>query len=276
MDEILASLDAVAPLRIAQKCDAFRKVKTFDAFQEQRAELLAASLLARAEIDFEFGRDHPDLEVDGGAWGIEVGTRKLDHPWLIHDLLEERLSDRSDLHVVLTFDGRPLGLGAKQVTDIVDAIAAESYPNGRSNRQFENAGLTVAVMTGTGVPESQVVLDFGARSGSELTDHLAEVEREIDNKIREKERQAGRMPTMLLLDFSRTGWAWLRPGPVWIPVLRSKIAGTPFVGLGLVISTLDRSLPMQLHAALDSERAPTEMETAFDKIAAWYHLAVEA
>jgi hypothetical protein len=71
--------------------------------------------------------------------------------------------------------------------------------------------------------------------GVGLTDHLADVEREIDNKIFEKRRQAQRIPTMLLPDFSRVGVAWFRPGSVWLPVLRSKLNGEPFVGLGLMV-----------------------------------------
>jgi len=36
---------------------------------------------------------------------------------------------------------------------------------------------------------------------------MGDVEREIENKAREKERQAGKMPTIVLVDISRVGWA---------------------------------------------------------------------
>jgi hypothetical protein len=54
---------------------------------------------------------------------------------------------------------------------------------------------------------------------------MPEVEREIDNKLREKQRQAMKMPTSLLLDFSRVRWAWLRPAPSGsLPHLGEKLA----------------------------------------------------
>ena len=275
LDRILSRLDAACPLRIGQKRSAFRKVKTFDQIFEQRAELLAASLLAGAGVHFEFARDHPDLLLGGESCGIEIGTRALDDPWKIHNLLELRLAGTTDIHITLTFDGRPLKLGAQRVEDIVDEIATGSYDAPRANLRFDDAGLTVSVMSHTGILDSQVTVNFGARSGSALGPHMSEVEREIDNKISEKRRQAGTVPTMLFLDFSRAGWGWIRPGHVWLPILRSKIQGTPFVGLALMMSTLDQPLPMQLHAVLDPDRAPSELDEATDRLAEWYGLEVQ-
>jgi hypothetical protein len=274
LNEIIESLEQVQPLRLTQKRDAFRALRSFGALLELRAELLAASLLARAGVGFEFASDHPDLVLVGGSGGIEVGTRALDSPRALHDELELRLADRPDLLVLLTFDGRPLKLGAERVDRIVEDVAGRTYSEPSTNLRFEDAALSVGITTGTGFESAQVVLNFGGQSGSELTDHLAEVEREIDNKIAEKRRQAQKMPTALLLDFSRVGVAWLRPGSVWIPVLRSKLNGEPFVGLGLMVSTLDSSLPLHLHAVLEP-RAPAELHEALDKIAEQFNLTTE-
>ena len=73
-------------------------------------------------MGFEFAKDHPDLVLEGEVAGIEVGTRAIDGPWDIHGQLEEVLSDRSDLFIVLTFDGRPLKLGQDRVKEIVEEI----------------------------------------------------------------------------------------------------------------------------------------------------------
>src|ERR1039458_8986041 len=75
LNEILESLELAQPLRINRKRQAFRKIKTFNTLLEQRAELLAASLLARASVNFEFAVDYPDLVLSGNSGGIEVGTR---------------------------------------------------------------------------------------------------------------------------------------------------------------------------------------------------------
>ena len=63
-------------------------------------------------------------------------------------------------------------------------------------------------------------------------------------------------------------------GSVWLEVLRSKLKGGPLVGLGLMVSTLDSSVPLQLHAVLDPA-APPEMHQAFDRIATEFDLHAE-
>jgi hypothetical protein len=274
INEILQSLEDVQPLRLSQKQDAFRTLRSFSSLLALRAELLAASILARAGVQFEFAADHPDLVLAGAVGGIEVGTRALDSPRALYEELELRIADQSDLLVVLTFDDRPLKLGAERVTRIVEDIAGRIYSEPTTNLRFEDAGLTVGITTGTGFEGTQVVINFGARIGSELTHHLAEVEREIDNKIVERRPQAQRMPTMLLLDFSRVGVAWLRPGSVWLPVLRSKLNGESFVGLGLMVSTPDSSLPLHLHMVLQGS-APQELHEALDQVAKRFNLTTE-
>lgn len=274
LDEILQSLEDAQPLRLSRKKETFRKARSVGALLEQRAELQAASLLARAGICFEFAVDHPDLVLEGAVAGIEVGTRELDSPRDLHDQLELRLADHGDLLVVLTFDGRPLKLGAERVARIVESIADVVSQEPSATLRFEDAALSVSISTGAGFESPQVVFNFGGAIGSELTEHLAEVEREIDNKIVEKRHQAQEMPTVLLLDFSRVGAAWLRPGSVWLPVLRSKLNGEPFVGLGLMVSTLASSLPLQLHVVVEPT-APSELHLVFDQIAAHFNLNAE-
>ena len=127
---------------------------------------------------------------------------------------------------------------------------------------------------GTGTHGVQLAVRFGERSGGELTDHMFEVDREVDNLIAKKRRQADRMPTLLLMDFSRTGWSWVRPGSVWTPVLRSKLEGEPYAGLGLMVSTLDRSLPLQLHMVLGPS-VPPELHVTLDRVAEHFNLASE-
>ena len=224
-----------------------------------------------AGVLFEFSVDHPDLVLTGAVGGVEVGTRALDSPRALHEELELRMASQPDLLIMLTFDDRPLKLGVERVQEIVEDIAGRTYSEATTNLRVEDAGLTIGITTGTGFESTQVVMNFG----SELTDHLAEVEREIDNKLAEKRRQAEKMPTILLLDFSRVGVAWLRPGSVWLPVLRSKLSGEPFAaGLGLMVSTLDSSLPIHLHMVLQ-ESAPPELHEALDEIAMRFNLKTE-
>ena len=175
----------------------------------------------------------------------------------------------------LNFDGRPLKLGVERVAQIVEEVMSETERDSTTNLRFEDVGLTVGIGWDTGLSTSEVTLNFGARTESDLTDHFVEIEREIDNKLAEKQQQADKMPTVLLLDFSRVGWAWLRSNPVWIATLRSKLQGQAFVGLGLMVSTLDSSLPLHLVAVLDPS-APSELHQAFERIAQVFNLTIEA
>src|ERR1039458_10595867 len=85
LDEIIRPLELVKPLRIGRKREAFRKLRSLGSLLEMRAELLAASLLARADVGFDFAADHPDLVLEGAVGGIEVGSRDLDSPRDLHD-----------------------------------------------------------------------------------------------------------------------------------------------------------------------------------------------
>jgi hypothetical protein len=273
LDEIIRSIVLAQPLRWAKKRDAFQALTSRDTLLEQRVELLGASLLARAGVAFEFAKDHPDLVLEGGIAGIEVGTRALDHPWRIHDGLEAALTGETNLLIVLTFDSRPLRLGAARVVEIVREIAAQVRRGNLNALRFDDAGLTVGISAGTGLDRVEVALTFGEQSGSELTEHMFEVDREVDNLIARKRRQATKMPTLLLMDLARTGWSWMRPGQVWISVLRSKLEGEPYVGLGLMVSTLDSSLPLDLHMVLGPS-APDELHAALDRVARCFNLHV--
>ena len=88
---------------------------------------------------------------------------------------------------------------------------------------------------------------------------MEDVEREIANKAAEKARQAGKMPTILLLDMSRTGWAWMRGPQAMIPALQRVLPSTPFAGLGVFFTSLDSAEPMRTHLSLAS---PVEPEVA--------------
>jgi hypothetical protein len=85
---------------------------------------------------------------------------------------------------------------------------------------------------------------------------MADVEREIENKAKEKARQADKMPTIVLLDMSRTGWAWMRGPEAMLPALQKMLPSTPFAGLGVFTTSLDHHEPMQAHLVLSGSIEP--------------------
>lgn len=270
LENILAPIEDAAPLRIARKRDAFRSLRSSQGFLEQRAELLVASMLARAKVSFDFAKDHPDLLIANGAAGIEVGTRAIDGPWDLRDRLVQRLDGRTGLAISLDFIARPLKLPQDRIGGIVEEILRADLRGDGASLSFPDVGL-VARFSSTDEPKYvDVLVTFNDGLGVDLTHHMAQVEREIDNKISEKGRQADKVPTLLLLDFARVGWAWLRTQS-WLPVLQARLAGTPFAGLGLMVSSLDRDVPMQLHIHC-KPGSSAELEETLDRLTVAFNL----
>jgi hypothetical protein len=265
-DEVLRPINKAQPLRIARKREAFRKITSQAASMEQRSELLAASLFAHAGIAFEFAKDHPDLVFAGGDWGIEVGSRAIDDPWSLHAEIKHQTVG---LKIILTFDGRPLHLGSGRVVEIAEEVAAVAR-RGPGSLRFDAVGLTIGI--GAAPFDSVHVSMSGQRLTSELKDHMSEIEQEIDNKIDEKRRQAQKMPTVLLLDISRVGDAFLHLPAVWTDVLKEKLKdeSASYAGLGVMISSLNQWLPMQLNLVI-SDDAPNEARAAFNGIAELFY-----
>jgi hypothetical protein len=257
LELIVAPVDAVEPLRLPTKMKAFRTLTTDAELLEQRAELLIGSMIARSGVPFEFGKDHPDYVLGEQALGIEVGSRALDGPWALHDRLEELLAEsQSDVSVQLSFDDRPLKLGAARIEEIAQAIATHPVNQSADSMRFGDVGLSAHLTRGVGIRGSQVTVAFAGGWGLDLSAHMADVEREIENKAREKARQAGKMPTIVLVDISRTGWSWMRGPQAMIPALQKILPSTPFAGLGVFTTSLDNPEPMQTHLAVASTVQP--------------------
>jgi hypothetical protein len=274
LELIVAPVVAAAPLRLPTKIKAFRTLTTSNALLEQRAELLIGSMLARGGVPFEFGKDYPDYVLGDQALGIEVGSRALDGPWALHDRLEELLSAcGSDVSVQLSFDDRPLKLGAARIDEIAEAIASHPMSQPAESMRFDDVGLSAQLTLGAGIPVSRVAVTFAGGLGLNLTAHMADVEREIENKAKEKARQADKMPTIVLLDMSRTGWAWMRGPQAMIPALQKIVPSTPFAGLGVFFTSLDNAEPMQTHLALASPAQP-EAELLIKQVATALNLTV--
>ncbi len=166
------------PLRLPTKMKAFRTLTTDAELLEQRAELLIGSMLARSGVPFEFGKDHPDYVLGEQALGIEVGSRALDGPWALHDRLEELLAEsQSDVSVQLSFDDRPLELGAARIEEIAQAIAAHPVNQPADSMRFGDVGLSAHLTRGVGIRGSQVTVAFAGGWGLDLSAHMADVER---------------------------------------------------------------------------------------------------
>ena len=169
LELIVAPVDAAGPLRLPTKIKAFRTLTTDAELLEQRAELLAGSMLAFRSSS---GRTIPTTCSGNQALGIEVGSRALDGPWALHDRLEELLAaSGSDVSVQLSFDDRPLKLGAERIEKIAQAIAAHPMNQPTASMRFGDVGLSAQLTRGAGILVSRVSVTFagGSASTSPLT-----------------------------------------------------------------------------------------------------------
>jgi hypothetical protein len=234
LETILHDVEAAAPAGIRFKRTAFKQ-ETNDNLLNLRVELLAASLLARAGIGFDFGRPHPDLVCHAEALGIEVATRNRDVVRVLHDRLEEALAELGiDVMATIQFDHAPLWIPEDQTNGIVDAVVSAAQ-RGDLNVSFSEHGLRVGLFPEASTPAGRVFYNRGGELGS----YMEAIEREIQNKVEEKRRQAGRMPTVLLIDISRLGMGWLRPPEVWANQLANRfLPPGDFLGLAVVASDL--------------------------------------
>jgi hypothetical protein len=263
LDEMLGDLERAQPLRLARKRRSFQALKSFDALVEMRAELLTAALLTRIGSHFDFGADHPDLLLGDDFGGIEVGTRRLDGPRRLFELLDEvaRQTDLSLYEITLTFDRRVLKISDERIRAAIQEIGT-MVTDGVSEFRVEDIGLNVEASEGFG----QITM-FNQALGVPLGDVVPELIREFQNKIVEKRRQASTVPTMLLLDFSRVGDAWMIGNETWARELQLLLDAEPakdvaYYGFGLMISSIDQFLPTKLAAVVRSD-APEALHEAF-------------
>lgn len=173
----------------------------------------------------------------------------------------------------LSFDDRPLKLGAARIEEIAQEIAAHPMNQPADSMRFGDVGLSAHLTRGAGIPGSQVTVAFAGGWGLDLTAHMTDVEREIENKAREKARQAGKMPTIVLVDISRTGWSWMRGPQAMIPAVQKILPSTPFAGLGVFTTSLDSPEPMQTHLAIATTVQP-EATPLIEQVARALNLAV--
>jgi hypothetical protein len=198
-------------------------------------------------MKFEFGGDAaPDIACfTDPPFHIEVTSRARDDVRALHDQLQRTLIPRG-VHVTLTMPRR-LAIPALVRKRVCDGIVAEiDVSDGRSRVTLEDLD-GIARIEESADGTTQVTLDIGAS----LTDHMAEVDRALLEVVARKTQQAERggwsRNTLLLIDASRLGMAWLRPEAVWNGLLSLSPldwSSTPFAGIGLIFPGL-QSTPMR-------------------------------
>jgi hypothetical protein len=233
---LITELEAAAPAGLADRRTAFRqqgqntKTGKLSPLQrqklgmaqllEQRAELLVGLRLVRAGVLDRMGKETPDFECtwQRTEFGVEVTTRaRPETAWAMHDLLEKGLLDGPDVGVTLTrtdtllFSENPektTRIANQVITSIKELVAAAAGQPVFGSIPIPELGLTAMVH------DSGPVSWPGMRVTYEplLTDdqweyHWKMAARQIKDTVEEKGRKTYGLPSILVLDVSRLGYA---------------------------------------------------------------------
>lgn len=250
MEDIISTLERVRPLRLERKRKDFRRDRDPRNTLDLRLELLLAYRLAVAGIPFSFGDTaQADVRCEVPGWSVvwlEVTSRARDDHVALHDELEAAL-DGLDVLVQLRIPTRRLKVPASDrqaICDRIRAAAEDRSSNFHTVSLPEVAGSATCSFVSP-IGPSRIVIN----NSSELTEHYANVEQELRNVLAEKKKQAekdGFDPTTILaVDASRLGLAWVRPDWVWRPILEQLVLDwedIPFAGLLLTFTRLDNLL----------------------------------
>ncbi|MFB7345543.1 hypothetical protein ACFCZ6_36445 [Streptomyces hydrogenans] len=256
LETMVSALDTAGAgdARWRKKIVEFGKLASMGQFLEMRAEFVLALALSGAKIGYQLGDttvSNPDILVQdrsGSALaGIEVTARA---PQNINELVEQVESASGGLFdVSLTFDRYPSRLQPAIVKDVVAAVRTLAAGDTAVGQVVpvddpKNAGpvkITVQVGPGTGVVRWEVaggVLD-SVLGASEY----AVFEAGIGEQKAAQGGSLGGTPVLLVVDVSRYGAAWLRPGTVWAQRLAGHAKFTPvfpFAGIAVMRQSLDQ------------------------------------
>ncbi|MDP2288149.1 MAG: hypothetical protein Q8M73_06235 [Actinomycetota bacterium] len=208
-----------------------------------RLELAVARMLVLAGVAFRFGgppNPEPDFVVEGAGLGIEVTRRDYDG---VDDLVQvlSHLVDSLPLIVTLTFDNYPLQIRQAKRREIMTLIA-DAIAKGERIETIHEIDtftgpfvLTVDVSDASDMGEdSKVRVEVESPA---LARTMEQVELAILSKTRDAQKleQARSMPTIIVVESSDVGYAWMRSMATWEAVLRTWMTPEfPFLGIGLV------------------------------------------
>ncbi|CAG7614113.1 hypothetical protein [Actinacidiphila bryophytorum] len=280
-DDVIRTLEEAQPMRLAGPKRDFVKARTDDDVAIVRAELVAGAKLARAGVAFDFGprngSPEPDLILRSANLGVEVKARRLNGLKDLEQELEAAL-DEIDAPVIvhLFCTERPLVIKKP----VREAIIKETVDRVQSGQR--GTAITRLEQRWAATP----VLDLGIRlfdagpfgagsrvvveNGFELSGHLQDVSAEVLAVLADEQKinQAEARPTILLIDMARTGLAWMRSPQVWATCLADLLPdSTPFVGVGVMIPTLDNSdvpIALALRKNAQAEALDAAKKLAFD------------
>lgn len=256
-DDLIGVLESTAPSGWEGKRREFRKLRQDRQFYGFRAELVIAAKVARSGGAFAIGRagtPNPDLVLESGL-GIEVTARAPEGVEDLYEEIEAALAGVSNASVSLRFSEYPIRVRESDrralIEDIMKiAVACDATGRGDIAQHTVEDDLNGSVLTIQADVLPVPTLAFGLRvtwetDAGELTAPLDAVGRHVLSVLHDprKLRQGDSMSTILAVDISRLGPAWMRPPGVWAHALGDILRGveSPFAAIAVFVPSMDTS-----------------------------------
>lgn len=217
---------------------------------EQRAELLVGVQLHRAGVLRRMGKETPDFECrwQRTDFGVEVTTRaRSEAASAMHDMLETGLEDGPDVSVTLTrtakllFSEDPVKTAtiADQVITRIKEMATAAAGQPLSGRiPIPELGLAAMVHDGGPLSGPGRRVTYESLLTEDQWDyHWKMAAFQIKDTVEKKGRKAYALPSILVLDVSRLGYAGQVPAGPWAARFQDALDGCDLGNLGGVLVT---------------------------------------
>lgn len=195
---------------------------------DQRAELLVGVRLVRAGVLVRIGRETPDFECEwrGTEFGVEVTTRaRPETVAAMHDLLEKGLWSGPDVGVTLRRSGKLLfsespaktaAIADRVIASINEHVTAAAGQPVTGSIPIPELGLTAMLhpplpLAGPGI---RVTYEW-LLTPEEWEHHWSMAALQIKDPIENKGRKTYKLPSIVVLDVSRLGYAGQMPAGPW-------------------------------------------------------------
>ncbi|MBD0695806.1 hypothetical protein BG452_04350 [Streptomyces sp. CBMA123] len=223
LEEILTVLEQAHPVGLESIARTFRAFDDpswdgMEKFLQHRAELVVAALLAESGVPFRFNTTAgPDLLLDGApTCAIEVSSRSPKSLFNLNQVLGEGLRARG-FPDTLTITAEPIP-PVEIRSQVRDAIVQQFLPPDGSPGVGRLRAMAAPSRPDDGIPASWVTV---TRGGSGITSysapydspHMTALAQSVaTNVLRDKRkiRQSQALPTLLVVDVSRTDLPDLR------------------------------------------------------------------
>ena len=247
----------------------FPALNTHSQLLDLRSELVVARALGLGGIDYRLGDtrvSNPDFLLASGV-GIEVTARAPQGIDALCTALDGLLERRPGTGTSVVFDLYPSRLRDEVVTDVlraVDDVLAAGPEHGQEpvRVRVQDPKNVVEVVVEVRVTPGRPGVRWEVTAG-DLAPGLGSAEYAVfdvaNSEAKAAQGLAVQGPSVLMVDVSRYGAAWMRPGHVWAPMLAQRFPQVfPFGAVGVFHQSLEHPFLLDAGVAISSQISETQ------------------